>query len=233
MNQTPIRFSPWIPWTSLTAEMKSHPLIGTTLAIFHKRTTLANFSSHLSPLTPLQDNPDFLPGVRNRSLRSKNTNKSLLAMDCFYNQDFRDFTDFSRPLTELEAVCKTGEPIPKVTSLAYSWIQNGASANGHGFRESWSTALGMSLLEVQWRKACIFAHKCSLSTSTQETAYKLLTQWYATPVKLHSWFPDYSDTCWRCHKERGTLLHIWWQCPVWKLTGQRSGRKYSKSQRHH
>lgn len=58
------------------------------------------------------------------------------------------------------------------------------------------------------------AHKCSLSTRTQEIAYKLLTQWYATPVNLHTWFPQYPDTCWCCNKERGSLLQIWCQCPV-------------------
>lgn len=58
------------------------------------------------------------------------------------------------------------------------------------------------------------AHKCSISTKTQETAYKLLTQWYFTPFKLKSWFPGASDRCWRCDRETGTLLHIWWQCPI-------------------
>lgn len=73
--------------------------------------------------------------------------------------------------------------------------------------------LGFSVSEKQWQTAFMLAHKCSLSTRTQETAYKLLTRWYAIPVKLHSWFPQTPDTCWRCHSEKGTLLHIWWHCP--------------------
>lgn len=77
------------------------------------------------------------------------------------------------------------------------------------FRESWSTALGK-----QWLRVCKFAHKYSLSTRTQETAYKLLTHWYATPAKLHLWFPQTPDTCWHCQGDRGTLFHIWWQCPL-------------------
>lgn len=58
------------------------------------------------------------------------------------------------------------------------------------------------------------AHKCSFSTKTQETAYKLLTHWYATPHKIKKWFPEASERCWRCNRESGTLLHIWWQCPI-------------------
>lgn len=59
LSHTSIRFSLWIPWTSYPAAVKSHPLVGTTLAIFHKLTRLSNFTSHLSPLTPLQNNPTF------------------------------------------------------------------------------------------------------------------------------------------------------------------------------
>lgn len=244
LSHTPIKYSPWIRWSSLPAEMRLHPLVGTTLSIFHKLTKLTNFSSLLSPLTPLQNNPNFPPGMGNRSLQANDTNKPLLASQCFHNQEFRDFTDlkhtnklpdlqlwtyfqcrsflnrtqrkqnFNRPLTELESVCQTEEPISKVTSLAYRWIQDGEDKGEGDLRESWSRALGIPLTTSQWMKACVFAHKCSLSTKTQETAYKLLTQWYATPVKLHSWFPDHSDTCWRCNSDKGSLLHIWWQCPI-------------------
>lgn len=234
-----IRYSPWIPWKSLPANIRSHPLVGTTLATFNKLTKLKNFSSQLSPLTPLQNNPDFLPGVGNRFLQSVDTNRPLLAMHCFHNLEFRNFTDikitnklpdlplwtyfqfrsylnntlrkhnFNRPLTELESICQTEEPIPKVTSLAYRWIQDGENRCEEDLRESWSKALDTPLSVSQWKKACIFTHKCSLSTRTQETAYKLLTQWYATPVKLHSWFPNHSDTCWRCNNDKGSLIHIW------------------------
>lgn len=109
-------------------------------------------------------------------------------------------TDFSRQLTALETICMADEPIPKATSLTYRWIQDYSGPGEKGLRERWSKELGTSLTDKQWQKACIFAHQCSLSTRTQETAYKLLTHWYATPV--------------RYHKDRGSLLHIWWQCSV-------------------
>lgn len=81
-------------------------------------------------------------------------------------------------------------------------------------REQWSKELGVDLTDKQWQNACILAHKCSLSTRTQETAYKLLTRWYATPDKIHKWYLQSSELCWRCQSDRGTLLHIWWTCPM-------------------
>lgn len=32
------------------------------------------------------------------------------------------------------------------------------------------------------------------------------------PTRLHKMFPESHPTCWRCHKELGTCLHIWWTC---------------------
>lgn len=63
LSHNSIQFSPWIPWTSQPEIIKSHPLIGTTLAIFHKLTKIPSLSTHLSPLTPLRNNPDFIPGM--------------------------------------------------------------------------------------------------------------------------------------------------------------------------
>lgn len=42
---------------------------------------------------------------------------------------------------------------------------------------------------------------------------KFTNQWYTTPVKIKSWLPQESDSCWRCNTGRGTFLHIWWSCP--------------------
>lgn len=55
-----------------------------------------------------------------------------------------------------------------------------------------------------------------MCTKTQESNYKILTRWYYTPQLLHKCFPNTSDRCWRCQEGRGTLLHIFWACPLLK-----------------
>lgn len=46
----------------------------------------------------------------------------------------------------------------------------------------------------------------------QENGYKIKSRWYRTSSLLHKFYPSTSDICWRCHQEKGTLLHIWWSC---------------------
>lgn len=72
--------------------------------------------------------------------------------------------------------------------------------------------LSKNLTDEQWDNACILAHKCSISASNQETSYKVLTNWYFTPARLHAWYPGTSEVCWRCGAEKGTMMHIWWEC---------------------
>lgn len=104
--------------------------------------------------------------------------------------------------------------VKKTTSLAYSWLQASTSKQSLSFKSKWDKALNRKLTDIQWRKACILSHKWSISTRLQEIFKKLLTQWYATPERLHSWYPQTTDVCWRCNNDTGSLLHIWWNCPL-------------------
>lgn len=214
----PLKFSPWISWTKYPPDLKQHPLINTTLSIFHLLTKNPDLSSPLSPLTPLQNNPDYPPGVRNRLLQSSDPNIAILTKHCFHDTQMKDFHTlksdtlmphlplwtyfkirsfvnntrrrghFIRHPTELEPVCLKGDHIPRATSLSYAWLQKLKQSFADRFRESWLRDLSIELTDQQRLRACILAHKCSLFTRMQEMAFKQLTQCYATPAKLHKWY---------------------------------------------
>lgn len=40
-----------------------------------------------------------------------------------------------------------------------------------------------------------------------------MTRWYRCPSTIHHFNLTTPDTCWRCLSSRGTMLHIWWECP--------------------
>lgn len=59
---------------------------------------------------------------------------------------------------------------------------------------------------------CRATHGSSISSYIQEAGYKITSRWYRTPRVLSKIFPGTSDRCWRCGREEGTLLHIFWGC---------------------
>lgn len=69
---------------------------------------------------------------------------------------------------------------------------------------------------VQKQRIINFALKSSLRTKTQETNFILLSRWYLTPSGLHRCFPSASNHCCRRGEEEGSLLHIFWSCPMLK-----------------
>lgn len=241
---TPLSFAPWLKWSNYPDELKHHPITGTTLKLLHDLPRGKVITSALGPLTQMKDNPGFIPGLDNSHLQSPNTDRPLLAGECYHQGKVKEYQalkrvdnvtelpfwvylqarsylkenhkggDFSRPLTEFESVCRKGEPVNRTTSMAYAWLQEAKGPADDRLRRRWSDALQINITSTQWKNVCILAHKCSISTKVQETAYKLMTRWYLTPMRLNKWFPQVSDRCWRCMKDKGSLLHIWWQCPL-------------------
>lgn len=137
-------------------------------------------------------------------------NRSYLQLHNFITRH-KHKTSFFRPLTEFEKLCFEQKPIRRGTSLAYNIIAQPLIGTVDKYKLIWETALGKKIPESDWEKACVFSHKCSISTKLQETSYKVRTQWYITPVKRKTWSDIHSDICWRCNKSVGTFLHIWWE----------------------
>lgn len=59
----PIHHLPWIDIRRLPQEHKSHPLSGPTLQVFQTVCKKLNIASTPGPLTPIDRNPDFPPGI--------------------------------------------------------------------------------------------------------------------------------------------------------------------------
>ena len=239
-----LHHSPWTPTSAYPTSLRRNPITGPTLEIFQFLAKKLKISSVPGPLTPLADNPDFTPGVNNTSLRSSPQSDPLLVGECYVRNKLKDWqalksennlprlrlwtyfqlrsyvhklrplSNLTRPLTEMESVCRSHAPLAKATSVVYSWLQRDREGEPDGHRRRWSEDLGVDIPERRWRYACIMTHKCSNSSRLQETGYKLLTHWYNTPDRLHKWDPQRSQICWRCQRDKGTLFHIWWSCPM-------------------
>lgn len=79
--------------------------------------------------------------------------------------------------------------------MAYTWLNHSTHDNDKKHKAKWEVDLGIKIRDIQKEKACIMAHKCSLSTKYLEISYKILTQWYLTPQKATKWSQSASDSC--------------------------------------
>jgi hypothetical protein len=63
-------------------------------------------------------------------------------------------------------------------------------------------------------------HLCSKSLVIREVQIQTTLRFHLIPIRITKIKTSVDDICWRGCRERGTLLHCWWDCklvqPLWK-----------------
>lgn len=96
LHQIQLKFSPWTSWREHCPSLKNHPLTGTTLSLFHNIAKNTELTSNISPLTPLMNNPDFPPGLKNSILQAPGHKQPPIAKNCFDKSQIKDFTTLKK-----------------------------------------------------------------------------------------------------------------------------------------
>uniref|UniRef100_A0A803K6G7 Reverse transcriptase domain-containing protein n=1 Tax=Xenopus tropicalis TaxID=8364 RepID=A0A803K6G7_XENTR len=119
------------------------------------------------------------------------------------------------PLTLFERLSVRGLPQKALISNIYSILNTimGDPFPKHKYMTNWEAELSTTLTLDQWEDIWENARKNVTCVRQKESVYKMILNWYHTPVKLNKIFPDTSKMCWRACGQEGTLLHIMWHCP--------------------
>lgn len=136
-----------------------------------------------------------------------------------YNQMksfFKKIKPLLRPLntiTRFESRCVHLGEGRHMLSQMYSLILSTQKKTIPYFVREWERELNKVLSDEQIKKMIQSTYSTSISSYSQEMAYKFLTRWYRTPARLNRIYPTADARCWRGCEQRGTFLHLWWECP--------------------
>lgn len=243
-TKTPLSHLPWINHNSIPRDLVTHPFIGATLSHLKLAGKALDYTPHPGPMTPLVRNPDFLPGLALRDLHRESCTAPIRAHHFFQNGELLPhqamaaklteynipfykylqlrhfFTDaksislWYRERTPFELLCDSSEPQRHVISTVYTFLFSNCKIKDDKLIRRWESELSIDLTSTEWERIHNHIHKGSINVSTQENRYKIFTNWYRTPDKIHKMHPSVPPTCWRCNAALGTLIHIWWECPL-------------------
>ena len=234
---------PWIAQQNVPADCTEHPLIRPSLLAFREACNKHRLSDLYGPMTPLRMNPDFTPGMHPAFLAEDWPHPTVQTNQCFtngrlllqselaskINKDVFPFwtyvqirhfftrlapgTIWSKAATPFEHICSSIEPQRHLISTMSTLLFSTHASKIHWANQQWERDLMLDLTDTEWEDIYRMAHKGSVNVQVQENAYKILSRWYKTPLKLHRINPALSKVCWRCNLETGSFLHIWLSCP--------------------
>ena len=67
---------------------------------------------------------------------------------------------------------------------------------------------------LDWRSIYLLPRKCTLSVKLRNFQFKFIHRRIATNSFLFKIKVSVTDLCCFCHKDQGTLIHLFWDCPV-------------------
>lgn len=65
-----------------------------------------------------------------------------------------------------------------------------------------------------WKTVLSRIHSCSINSRHRLIQFKVIHRFYYSKDKLHKFYPSVSLKCDKCKVSDGTMLHLFWDCPL-------------------
>lgn len=149
----------------------------------------------------------LLPPLQAKYLAPNKEIFNYLQIKHFYKSQFKIDT-MSRP-SLYEHICLHNSRGKGLLSEICTYLNNQFTSDPLPYRVEWETECSLEHGILNWKDCIDNLKKCTRRVNIRETALKLHTRWYQTPVKIHSIFPTVSLI--GCHSP-DTFLHLFWEC---------------------
>lgn len=219
----------------------SNPVTLSTIRAWKTICSIEGRAKLSSPVTPILDNPDFLPGCEDPGFKVWSIHGLKKLGDLFKDQILLSFqqlqqqfglfnqADFYRFLQIRDFIVKdttltsnnTTSFVEKALSLQirkkhitvfYKALNSNFSPSTRNTKQAWEKDLGVAIDDADWQEVWSHAMNISACNRTKSIQFRIVHRKHITPVVKNKIDTNYSPLCWKCNSESGNYVHCLWSC---------------------